>query len=74
MIHIIDTLSQTFAQKPERRFPTDYLGLRNGKLDLDANFINTADFTSNLPALVLGQPGPVVSLASSAAAIQFDLQ
>lgn len=74
MIHIIDTLSQTFSQNPERRYPTDYLGLRNGKLDLAADFINAADFTSNLPALVLGQAGPVASLASSAAPVQFDLQ
>ena len=73
MIHIIDTLSQIIAQRLDRKSPTDYLGLRNGKLDLGADFLNAADFTSNLPALVLGKPGPVASLASAAASVHFKL-
>lgn len=72
MENLIEQMERGTVQNPEARHPPDYLDLRNGKLSMRADFINAADYTHTLPALLLNEGGPVSSLSSAAVPICYD--
>lgn len=72
MEKIISKLEKIATSNLDTKAPPDYLALRNGKLNMRADFVNSADYTHTLPALVLNDNTPISSLASSAAPISYN--
>lgn len=72
MDKIIAKVERIASANLDAKAPPDYLALRNGKLSMRADFVNSADYTHTLPALVLNDNTPISSLASSAAPVSYN--